>query len=144
MVSGFFCHCLVPSWSLIVSSFVLSVPAINALVFSYPFAVTNLPSLQMLQNIRPFFIYQPRPAYFPFLLESSNDYLLFRFRLSQIFYTGTDTTSRHTLTDSLCSITITSLTPLSFSTPLSQTSNTTRPIRHDWLSNVLYTLNMTQ
>ena len=54
MVSGFFCHCLVPSWSLIVSSFILSVPAINALVFSDPFAVINLPSLQMLQNIRPF------------------------------------------------------------------------------------------
>ena len=29
-------------------------------------------------------------------------------------------------------------------TPLSLTSNTTRPIRRDWLSNVLYTLNMTQ
>ena len=37
-----------------VSSFILSVPAMNALVFSDPFAVINLPSLQMLQNIRPF------------------------------------------------------------------------------------------
>ena len=52
-LEAFWC-CLVPSRSLIVSSFILSVPAINALVFSDPFAVINLPSLQMLQNIRPF------------------------------------------------------------------------------------------
>ena len=50
---AFLC-CLVPSWSLMVSSFILSVPAMNAFVFFYPVVVFNLPSLQMLQNIRPF------------------------------------------------------------------------------------------
>jgi len=50
---AFFC-CLVPSWSLTVSSFILSVPAMNAFVFFDPVVVFNLPSLQMLQNIRPF------------------------------------------------------------------------------------------